>query len=152
MISLAKRAAAWAFSAADCLAVRAGEAFAPESRVSPGGDRGATGVGRQILTGLFLLLALWVGTASTAGAQTISQPIGGARTFAVTYFGTSFTATVTGTVTAIRVRPRVNQATVLYMYNAPNTGQLDGNGTPVSAQPVTLVDTGSNDSGFQTIT
>ncbi len=58
MISLAKRAAAWAVSTADCLAGHAGEASEPESRGSPGGDRGAAGVGRQILTGLFLLLAL----------------------------------------------------------------------------------------------
>ena len=96
---------------------------------------------RAILTGALLALGLWAGLAATASAQTISSTdANGESSGPLTFVGQSFTATVTGTVTTIRVRPRAAQNTTLYLYNRSNTGQANGAGAPVSQQAVALTD------------
>jgi hypothetical protein len=107
---------------------------------------------RALLAGALLALGLWTGLAAAASAQTISQPVGSTTVGPAVFYGTSFTATVTGTVTAIRVRPRSTEATILYLYNGSNTGAFFAAGAFVSSQPVNLVDTGDNTAGFNTFT
>lgn len=88
-----------------------------------------------------MIAALWLGLANDTSAQTISSTDANpAATLTQNFIGQSFTATVTGTVTTIRVRPRAAQNTTLYLYNGPNTGQANGPGTPVSQQAVALTD------------
>lgn len=89
--------------------------------------------------------------AGTASAQTISQPNGGFGAIGGTSMGQTFTATVTGKVTEIQVRPRTNVFTTVYFFNGTGSGAADSNASAVSSQAVTLVDQGSHAAGFQTI-
>jgi hypothetical protein len=104
----------------------------------------------RALTFCAAALALMVSTGSIARAQTISQtsvgsPVGGVPQ------GQSFTATLTGFVTQIQVRPRATLSTTLYLYNGAGSGATNDIGTPERSQSVDLVDTGSNTTGLQTI-
>lgn len=87
------------------------------------------------------IAALWSGWTANASAQTISVPDANPQaTGPVTLFGSSFTATVTGTVTTIRVRPQAAQATQIFLYNGANTGAPGGVGAVVYSQIVNLTD------------
>ena len=87
---------------------------------------------------------------SPAMAQAISQTAGDSSA-AAAGLGQSFTATVTGVVTQIQVRPRFTGAATVYFFNGPGSGAASSNATAVSSQVVNLVDTGSNAAGLQTI-
>ena len=66
--------------------------------------------------------------------------------------GQTFTATVTGTVTHVQIRPVGTSAdTTIRFYNGSGSGSPSSIGTPVSSQPVTLVDQLTLTEGFQTI-
>jgi hypothetical protein len=88
--------------------------------------------------------------AGSASAQTISQPVG-IGFIAGAGSGQSFTATLTGTVTQIQVRPRTSGVRTLYFFNGAGSGTLDSNASAVYSQSVTLVDQGSYSAGLQTI-
>jgi hypothetical protein len=98
-------------------------------------------------------LALWIATvllssgAQSAVAQSISQAQGNSN-IQGNPIGQSFTATVTGIVTQIAVRPRANISNVsLRLYNS---GVPSGPGD--YTQVVSLTALSGNDAGFQTIT
>ena len=101
-----------------------------------------------------LVLCLTVASGTAATAQTISQPTGN-NNVQFSFIGQSFTATTTGVVTHIRVRPRENRTTTVDFYNGATTGSSSnfgsGIGSPVSSQAVTISDIGSDTVGFQTI-
>lgn len=98
---------------------------------------------------ILALFAVWL--PGQALAQTISQTVGGTNLAGIGV-GQSFTATVTGTVTQIQVRPRNTGASTLYFYNGATGSGINGSpGTPVSSQAVVLADQGSNTTGLQTI-
>ena len=101
---------------------------------------------------LFLAFCVLGGPFSGAAAQTISQP-NGDTSVADPALGESFTATVTGTVTKIDYRGRQAVSTTLYLYNGANGSGTSGSvGTPAYQQAVNVADSGSNTSGFTTIT
>ncbi len=98
-------------------------------------------------------LALWIAAvllwsgAQSAVAQSISQAQGNAN-IQGNPIGQSFTATVTGTVTQIAVRPRVNVLNVsLRLYNSSIPS-----GPGDYTQVVSLNAVPGNDAGFQVIT
>lgn len=97
------------------------------------------------------VLALSIGWTASARSQTIVQNLGGGPLAGNASTGQSFTATLTGTVTQIQVRPRANLVTTLRFYNGVGSGVANAIGTPVSSQAVTLVDQGTNVGAFQTI-
>lgn len=104
----------------------------------------------RVNAGIVLVaLCVGLGLATTASAQTISQTVG-TDTFNPVFGGQSFTATLTGTVTQIAVRPTSDVATTLSVYDGTGTGAAGGAGVPVSSQAVNLVTTLSPD--FQIIT
>lgn len=107
---------------------------------------------KRALSGLLVVAALSLGWTTVASAQTIVQnaadtSAGGGEPG----FGQSFTATLTGTVTQIQVRPRSNATVTMHFYNGPGSGTAASVGTPALSQTVNLVDTGNDTSGFQTI-
>lgn len=91
---------------------------------------------------LAVMAFVGIALAAPAAAQTIvSGENLPTTTGPVTFAGSSFRATVTGTVTTIRVRPRAAGTTDLYLYNGPNTGAANAAGTPAVTQlGVTLTD------------
>ena len=90
--------------------------------------------------------------AGAAQAQNISQ-LSGTTAGGAVGFGQNFTATVTGHVTQIVVRPRTTANNVrFYFFNGLGSGGSGSNAGAVSSQLVNLVDTGSNTAGGQTIT
>ncbi|WP_298159444.1 IPTL-CTERM sorting domain-containing protein [Brevundimonas sp.] len=96
---------------------------------------------RNIAIVAVMLAALWTGMATQASAQTIASPDANPFvTNSISFQGQSFTATVTGTVTRIRVRPGAAQNTTLYLYNGANTGAFNAAGAFVSSQAVSLTD------------
>lgn len=87
---------------------------------------------------LFLLFVIF---ASSAQAQTISQPAADGF-FGNQNMGQSFTATVTGTVTAFAVNTNTARATTVDFYLGPNgSGVVNGVGTPLYSQAITLAST-----------
>jgi hypothetical protein len=104
----------------------------------------------RALTFCAAAVALMVSTGSIARAQTISSTVGDGA-FTAIGIGQSFTATLTGFVTEIQVRPRRNDVTTVNFYNGTGSGTTGSVGAPASFQPVTLVNTGSNTTGLQTI-
>ncbi len=99
---------------------------------------------------ILVLFAVWL--PGHAFGQTISQPTGSSQV-AGAGLGQSFTATTTGTLTQIQVRPRNTEVTTVRFYNgAIGSGTNNVVGAPVSSQAVALVNSGSNLAGFQTIT
>ncbi|WP_298162223.1 IPTL-CTERM sorting domain-containing protein [Brevundimonas sp.] len=107
---------------------------------------------KRALPVLVAVVALSLGWTAIASAQTIVQNVGDTSTSGgQPGFGQSFTATLTGTVTQIQVRPRSNATVTMHFYSGPGSGTDGSVGTPASSQTVNLVDTGSNTSGFQTI-
>jgi len=99
---------------------------------------------------ILVLFTVWL--PGLAFAQTISQ-LAGTSQVTSAGLGQSFTATTTGTLTQIQVRPRTSETTTLRFYNgAFGSGTANAIGFPVSSQTVTLIDTGNNLAGFQTIT
>lgn len=88
--------------------------------------------------------------ANAASAQTISQLTATSAVSAVGH-GQSFTATLTGAVTQIQVRPRTTQASTLYFFNGGGSGTVGSNASAVYSQAVNLVDTGTDFAGLQTI-
>lgn len=105
---------------------------------------------RRTLSCLAVVAALSLGWTAAASAQTIVQNAATTNS-GVNGLGQSFTATLTGTVSQIQVRSRINATTTVNFYNGTGSG-IGGNiGTPVSAQAVTLVDIGDDTTGFQTI-
>lgn len=105
---------------------------------------------KRVLSCLAVVAALSLVWTAAASAQTIVQNAGDVN-LGSTGLGQSFTATLTGTVTQIQVRPRINATTTVNFYNGTGSGITDNVGTPVSSQAVTLVDVGSDTTGFQTI-
>lgn len=105
---------------------------------------------KRVLSCLAVVAALSLGWTAAASAQTIVQNAAGSN-LGSTGLGQSFTATLTGTVTQIQVRPRLNSTTTVNFYNGTGSGITDNVGTPVSSQAVTLVDVGTDATGFQTI-
>lgn len=99
---------------------------------------------------ILVLFAVWL--PGLAFGQTISQ-LAGTSQLTSAGIGQSFTATTTGTLTQIQVRPRTSATTTVRFYNgALGSGTANAIGTPVSSQTVTLIDTGNNLAGIQTIT
>ncbi|MBB5746878.1 IPTL-CTERM sorting domain-containing protein [Brevundimonas variabilis] len=99
---------------------------------------------------ILVLFAVWL--PGLAFAQTISQ-LAGTSQVTSGGIGQSFTATRTGTLTQIQVRPRTSGTTTVRFYNGGlGSGTASAIGTPVSSQAVTLIDTGNNLAGLQTIT
>ena len=96
---------------------------------------------------LLALFAAWL--PGQALAQTISVPANVGSIGPNPFTGQSFTATVTGTVTQIRVVAEANDATTIRLYNGPGTGQLNGAGAPLYSQAVNLT---NSQPAFQTIT
>ena len=93
--------------------------------------------------GLIMIACFGIALAAPASAQTISANLtesgnNGLRTFV----GQSFTATVTGSVTQIRVAPNVLSTgvpTTIRLYNGAGTGQAGGPGTPLYSQAGVLL-------------
>ncbi|MBX9707232.1 MAG: IPTL-CTERM sorting domain-containing protein [Caulobacteraceae bacterium] len=85
---------------------------------------------------LAVMAFVGIALAAPAAAQTIVSPqVDTAfNTGPLTFAGSSFRATVTGTVTTIRVRAAVAGTTDLYLYNGSTTGQFNGAGTPAVTQ------------------
>ncbi len=105
----------------------------------------------KALASFTLVLGL-LAAAGAAQAQNISQPSGNFVAGA-TGFGQTFTATVTGNVTQIIVRPRTTANNVrFYFFNGPGSGTSGSNASAVSSQLVDLVDTGGDSIGGQVIT
>jgi hypothetical protein len=63
--------------------------------------------------------------------------------------GQSFTATITGEVTQIQVRPRAAGTDTLYFFNGAGSGASGSSATAIRTQSVALTDVGAN--GLQTI-
>lgn len=101
--------------------------------------------------GLVMIACFGIALATPATAQTISVPDRSSDTGGPTIFaGQSFTATVTGTVTHIRVAADANINTTVRFYNGTGTGQFFGTGTPLYSQAVNLTDSRPG-LAFQTI-
>ncbi|OYX55560.1 MAG: hypothetical protein B7Y86_12945 [Brevundimonas subvibrioides] len=101
--------------------------------------------------GLVLIACFGIALAAPATAQTISVPANGGSFGASTFVGQSFTATVTGTVTQIRVVAEANNATTVRFYNGTGTGVFNAAGSPLYSQAVNLTDA-TPGFAFQTIT
>lgn len=107
---------------------------------------------KRALSGLLVVVSISLVWTAAATAQTIVQNVGDTTiSGGQAGFGQAFTATLTGTVTQIQVRPRSNATVTMHFYSGPGSGTNGSVGTPASSQTVNLVDTGSNTSGFQTI-
>jgi hypothetical protein len=91
--------------------------------------------------------------AGPVAAQTISHPLGNrAIEMNRVGIGQEFQATITGTVTKIRVRPIGTHSTTLRFYDVSGGSGVQGSiGTPTYSQAVNLVDGGSVSTGFQEI-
>lgn len=103
----------------------------------------------RVCWGAMAALGLFIGMATAADAQTISQPVGTTVAQTNPNQGQSFTATVTGTVTQINIRSRSNGVFSLHLYNGGNGSGVSGsNGTPAYSQSFTLTDNGNDTTGF----
>jgi hypothetical protein len=93
------------------------------------------GLSKFRLLALALLGCLGAALSTPTAAQTISQPIDNGGSGNQPFTGQSFTATVTGTITQIRISPAgtTNGAT-LYFYNGTGTGAFNAAGTPIYTQ------------------
>ncbi|MBB5746874.1 IPTL-CTERM sorting domain-containing protein [Brevundimonas variabilis] len=84
---------------------------------------------------LLLIACFGMILAAPASAQTISANLTESGNLgSQTFVGQSFTATVTGTVTQIRVAASASSATTIRLYNGTGTGQAGGPGTPLYSQ------------------
>lgn len=63
--------------------------------------------------------------------------------------GQSFTATVTGTITEIRIRPANSTPDTLRFYDGEGSGVNNGPGVPIYSQPVTSVAAANNSAPLQ---
>lgn len=101
--------------------------------------------------GLIMIACLGIALAAPATAQTISATASGGDIPGI-FVGQSFTATVTGTVTQVRVvSVDITAPTTVRFYNGFGTGVFNGAGTPLYSQAVTLTDSRPG-LAFQTIT
>ena len=97
----------------------------------------------------FALIAFFgVVLATPTAAQTISVTAN-AGNIPANFVGQSFTATVSGNVTQIRVIPAGNYVTTLRFYNGTGTGVFNAAGTPLYSQAANLT---SSNPAFQTLT
>lgn len=90
--------------------------------------------------GLTMIACLGIALAAPVAAQTISVPANGGSFGAFTFAGQSFTATVTGTVTQIRIVADANNATTVRFYNGTGTGAANAADAPLYSQAVNLTD------------
>ena len=95
-------------------------------------------ISRRIIR-LFLLFVVFA--SASAHAQTISQPTAGGF-FGNPFMGQSFTATLTGTVTAFAVNTNLPRATTVDFYLGPNgSGVINAVGAPIYSQAINLAGT-----------
>ena len=101
--------------------------------------------------GLVILSCLGIALASPAAAQTISATDRSVSNGLLPYVGHSFKATVTGTVTQIRVVSDADTNTVLHLVSGAGTGVNNNVVAPLRSQAVALTDSRPG-LAFQTIT
>lgn len=108
----------------------------------------------KIFKSLFIGTLVTLGVFSVVGtvsAQTISQT-SGTTTISGLGIGQTFTATVTGTVTQIQVRPISNRFTSVYFYNGEGSPTVNSSaGSVFPFQNINLIGTGSPNSGLSTV-